>query len=216
MEESELQLARMLAEVLRLQRWAGGESVSAGRIFGLMHGFETTLRLESESHGISEEIQRKVEDILDDVEAGKQSSNWMSIKDRLHGEHISESDAILVMKLCCLESRFGNAVRMIADGEGFTHSPLGKQRLPEQDWFGALYYMELVDCTDGAHKKLHSVFAPGIPRVGELVTPENGSKMRVVEVEHLATKQGDQEGVDMVYLTPYIYLESVQDDDTGE
>jgi hypothetical protein len=35
---------RILAELLRLQPWAGGESVSAARIYGLMHGFESVIQ----------------------------------------------------------------------------------------------------------------------------------------------------------------------------
>jgi len=45
------------------------------RIFGLMHGFESVIRQESEGFGISEETQEKVEDLLDDVEAGTQSAD---------------------------------------------------------------------------------------------------------------------------------------------
>ncbi|QDU95176.1 hypothetical protein Pla8534_29880 [Lignipirellula cremea] len=98
--------ARILAELLRLHRWAGGDSTSAARVFGLMHGFETALRQESESFGISEETQDLVEDMLDDVENGKQSADGPSIKSRLHAAGVGEVDAGAVMRLCLLQSQF--------------------------------------------------------------------------------------------------------------
>ena len=157
MDATQVQQAQILAEILRLQRWAGGESVSVDRIFGLMHGFESVIRQESESFGISEETQEKVEDLLEDVEAGKQSVDGMSIKDRLRRENIDDMDAKCVMLLCRLQSRFTEGIEKIAQGHVF--SGLQKPRSPEQDWFGALHYMELVDCTEGVHKKMHAVFA---------------------------------------------------------
>ncbi len=208
--------ARILAEVLRLQRWAGGESVSADRIFGLMHGFETVLRQESESFGVSEETQEKMEDLLEDVEAGKQSPDGPSIKDRLRRDGIDETDAGRVILLCRLQSRFTEGIEKIAQGQGCIFPSLRQHRLPEQDWFGALHYMELVDCTEGVHKKMHAVFAPAIPRVGEFVTPQNGSAMRVTGVDHVAITQGDSEGVSQNCLVPHILLEAIDDDENSD
>ena len=204
-----LHCAQILAELLRLQRWAGGESVSAARIFGLMHGFETVIREESEGFGVTEETQEKVEDLLEEVENGKQPVSGRSIKDRLRREKIKDSDAKRVMLLCLLQSRFTEAVEKIAKARVF--AGLKAPRLPEQDWFGALHYMELVDCTKDVHKKLHAVLAPAIPRVGEIVTPQNGSQMRVVEVEHVAITQGESEGILQPSLVPHIYLEAIDE-----
>ena len=86
-----LQRLQILAEILRLQRWAGGESVSADRVFGLMHGFETVIREESEGFGITEETQDKVEDLLEDVESGKQSSERSCTPSLLPPSHVLES-----------------------------------------------------------------------------------------------------------------------------
>ena len=73
MIESNFVFSRLLAELLRLQKWTAGESVSAARIYGLMHGFEESLHEESSTFGVSRELQRKVEDVLDDVGKGVQA-----------------------------------------------------------------------------------------------------------------------------------------------
>ena len=169
-EYPDLHHAKLLAEILRIQRWAGGESVSADRIFGLMHGFETVLREEAEGFGISAETQEKVEDLLDDVEAGKQSTDGMSIKDRLHADGVNENDAAKVMTLYRLEDRFIDGIEKIAQGNVFPG--LKRPKLPEQGWRGALHYMELVDCTEGAYTKLHAAFAPALPRRRDCNTTE--------------------------------------------
>ncbi len=212
MPEVDFNYARMLAEILRIQRWAGGDSVPADRIFGLMHGFESVFREETESFGISEATQEKVEDLPEEVEAGTQSSSGTSIKERLRRDGIKESDAKRVMELCLLQSRFNEGIKKIAKGKGSIFRSLNQPRLPEQDWFGALHYMELIDCSEGVHKKMHGVFAPAVPRVGELVTPQQGSTMEVVGVEHVAIAQGDQEGIMQHCLIPHILLEAVDDD----
>ncbi len=201
----------LLAEVLRLQRWAGGEHVSADRIFGLMHGFESVIEQETESFGISEETQRKVEDLLEDVDFDRQSTMGMAIKDRLRSDGIKETDAGKVMQLCRLQSRFGPAIDKIIEGQGSVFASLGRRRLPEQDWFGALHYMELVDCTEGARNKMYAVFAPAVPRVGEILTPQQGSNMRVVGVDHLVINQGEQEGLSQHCLVPHVLLEAIED-----
>ena len=176
-----------------------------------MHGFESMIRQESERFGITEETQRKVEDLPEDVEAGKQPTDGPSVKGRLHREGIDEIDAENVMLLCRLQSRFGEGIQKIAQGRGCVFARLRGRRLPEQDWFGAFHRMELVDFTEGVHKKMHAVFAPAFPRVGELVTPQNGSQMRVVAVEHVAIMQGDSEGVSQPCLVPHILLEAIDE-----
>jgi hypothetical protein len=211
--EKGIPMPQVLAEVLRLQRWAGGEHVSADRVFGLMHGFETVIRQEAESYGISEETQDKVEDLLEDVENGKQSPDGPAIKDRLWREKIDETDAVRVMELCRLQSRFTEGIESIANAPGCIFAGLSKPRLPEQDWFGALHYMELVDCSAGERAKMHSVFAPSVPRVGEIVTPQRGTAMEVVDVEHVIINQGDDEGIKQHYLVPHVILRSIEEED---
>jgi hypothetical protein len=213
MAEKNLQNARMLAEILRLQRWAGGDSVSAGRIFGLMHGFESVLREESESVGVTAEVQRKVEDLLEDVEAGKQSVDGLAIKDRLRRDKVNESDASLVFQLCLLQSRFTEGVEKVATGSGSIFAHVIRQHSPESAWFGALHYVELCDSTEGVHKKLHGMFAPAVPRIGETVEPQRGSPMRVVNVVYVAAEQGDSEGIPMPILIPHVILEPWNGDD---
>ena len=114
------------------------------------------------------------------------------------------------MLLCRLESRFLDGIEKIAQGRIFPR--LLKPRQPEQDWFGALHYMELFDSTEGVHKPLHSVFAAAIPRVGEFVTPQHGSQMRVVAVEHAAIALGESEGVSQPCLVPHVILEAIDED----
>ena len=90
MHNQNFHFVRLLAEVLRIQKWAAGEAISASRIFGLMHGIESVCRQESESFGISEAVQDKVEDILEEIETGTQKTDGMSIKDRLRADGIDE------------------------------------------------------------------------------------------------------------------------------
>lgn len=213
MKNSPIPAPIVLAEILRLQRWAGGDSVSAARTFGLMHGIESVIRLETESYGISEETQRKIEDILADIENDKQSTDGMSLKARFRDDGIRETDVSTVMELCRLQSRFGEAINKIIQDAGSLFSHLANSNLPEQGWFGALHYMELVDCTEGARKKLHAVFAPTVPRVGEIVMPENGSPMLVTTVEHRVVTLGRQEGQSQHCLVPYVCLEAISDDE---
>lgn len=194
----------LLAELLRVQRWAGGDSVSAARIFGLMHGFESVINEEKDSFGISEIVENKVEDILDELDSETLAFERNSIKDRLRIEGISESDATRVMELCRLQSRYTDVVDRIAKECGFRI----QSQLPEHNWFGSLHYIELVDSTEDAHKKLHAVFSPTVPRIGELIQPENGPPMKVVKVEYVMCKQGEIEGVPTIALVPYVYLET--------
>src|SRR4030095_8211925 len=101
-----------------LQRWAGGDTVPAARIFGLMHGFESVLLEEKGNAGISQETQDKVEDLLADVYAGRQPVSSHAIKDRLRKTGVRESDARLVMHLCRLYNRFEEVVRQSVTAPG--------------------------------------------------------------------------------------------------
>ena len=213
-ENAEFHFSRLLAELLRLQRWAGGESVSADRIFGLLHGFESVLSEEKESFGVSREAEEAIEDLLDDVEAGKQSTDGRSIKDRLRSEGVDELVALKVMKFCTLSGRFTDGILKVAQGRGGFGSTLKSVRQPEQDWLGALHYMELVDTTEGVRKPLHGVFAPAIPRVGEFVTPQRGSQMVVVAIEHQVTILGEDEGINQPTMIPYVILEAADGEDS--
>ncbi len=206
MDESQVPLRIILAELLRIQRWAGGEGVSAGRIFGLMHGIESVIRQENESFGIDEETQRKVENLLEDVDHDKQSSDGTAIKDRFQRDGVDEADAATIMELCRLQGRFGPAIDKIVKGKGSTFSRLDQLRSPEQDWFGSLHYMELIDCTEDVHKEMHAVYAPAVPRVGEIVTPQKGAPMRVIGVDHVVTDQGRQQGLSQQLLVPHVFL----------
>jgi hypothetical protein len=205
-ETFRIQAARILAEILLLQRWAGGQTVDAARLYGLKHGFETTLNQEEESKLITEETQDHVEDMLEDVDQGRQSVDGPAIKHRLLGKRVDESDAGKVMRLCQLQSRFLDAIDKIIDGPGSVFGYLRERTAPESQWTGALHYMELVDMTEGVKKKLHAVLSPAVPRIGEVVTPESGSPMQVVDVEYLATKGTDSEGCKQTTLIPYVYL----------
>jgi len=204
-------VAKLLAEVLRVQRWAGGDAVSAARIHGLLHGFESVLNEEIESFGISEEVQDKVETMLEDVESGKQATDGLAIKDRLRHDNVDETDAARVLELCRLQERFPEEIDALT-GLGSIFPGVSKLRQPEQNWFGALHYMELVDCTEDVHKKLHAVFAASVPRIGEVVTPENGTAMEVVAVEYSIVSQGEHESVSQPILVPFIYLEAIEDE----
>lgn len=50
------------------------------------------------------------------------------------------------------------------------------------------------------------------PRVGEIVTPQNGSAMIVEEVEHVACSRS-KGGTSIVTLVPHVYLRAIGDDD---
>jgi hypothetical protein len=171
-----------------------------------MHGFQSALE-EEQTLGITREIQDKVEDVLEDVEAGKQSADSTSVKSRLRQEDVRESDAALVMQLCRLQNRFPEAVEKIAKARGSRFGRLLRGRSNERDWHGALHYLELYD-SDG--EKLHATFSPCVPRVGELVRPQRGPRMKVVAVEHVAVPLKDKaEGQD-VLLIPHVKLRALR------
>jgi len=212
MNHDDGQYVRVLAELLRIQRWAGGETVSADRIFGLLHGFESVLRRETESFGIDEDTQNKVEDLLEEVEARTQSPDGPAIKERLRRDGVDETAAYRIMQLCRLQSRFLEGIRLIASGRGCAFPGLNHPEHLTNGWRGALHYMELVDSTEGVHKKLHGVFAPAIPRVGEFVTPQGGSKMMVVAIEHQAITEAASEGCGQACLVPYVILQAIEEE----
>jgi hypothetical protein len=131
----------------------------------------------------------------------------MSIKTRLRQEKVREADAALVMQLCRLQSRFSEAVEKIAKAPGSRFAPLLRSRSNERDWQGALHYLELYD-SDG--EKLHATFSPCVPRLGEIVRPQRGPRMKVVAVEHVAVPLKDQaEGQD-VLLIPHVKLRALR------
>ncbi|MCA9200669.1 MAG: hypothetical protein KDA87_24180, partial [Planctomycetales bacterium] len=70
----------------------------------------------------------------------------------------------------------------------------------------------LIDCTDDVNKKMHSILAPTVPRVGEFVTPQNGSRMVVIGVEYLVAQQGKGENVRDNFLIPHVMLEVADED----
>ncbi len=182
-------VSRVLAETLRLQRWAGGDSVDAARVFGLTHGVESVIRQERESPGISEETQEKVEDILEDIEAGQQSVVGRELKHRLLRDKLDEPTVATVVHLCQLQSRFLDAAKRLAERGSHLFGVIGQQQLPEREWLGAQYYVELVDCSEGDETPMHAVMVPALPRVGERVVPQAGTVMEVVGVEHRAASQ---------------------------
>lgn len=199
----------LLAEILRLQRWVGGDAVSPARIFGLMHGFESVLE-EDQGTGISRATQEKVEDLLAEVDKGGEAADGVRIKQRLREVEVDEADAGLVMQLCRLQDRFTDAVEKIARAPGSPFGSLLNWRSAERSWNGALHYLELCDATEGARKKLHAAFSPCIPRVGDIVEPERGSRMKVVAVEHVVAHQTYTAGGPDVLLTPYIVLQPIE------
>jgi hypothetical protein len=211
MTTEEGQLARVLAELLRIQRWAGGEAVSAARIFGLQHGVESVLRQDEESFGIDNDTQDKVEQMLEDVEAHKQSADGIAIADRLRREGVSETHASRVMSLCRLQSRFLDGIRLVASGTGSNYRWLLQPENVTTGWRGAVHYMELVDTSEGVRKTHHAVWAPAVPRVGEYVTPQGGPRMKVVAVEHVVITEAMSEGCEQHCLVPQIVLQADED-----
>lgn len=212
MNKFPLALGRVLGELLVLQRWAGGDSVSAARIYGLMNGFETAVDSELEqlhSDGISEKTQDRIEDLLQEIDQG--TTHPSAVKNWLRDAEIDEQVACCVMRLCQLESRFPDVVDRICreSGEPFCH--IGRRQvLPNADWFGSLHYMELVDCSGESEKKLHAAFSPCVPRVGELVEPEGGQLMRVVDVQHVVSTNQDRP-LTAPILVPHVCLEPVDE-----
>lgn len=174
-------LAKVLAEVLMLHRWAGEGPGSLARIYGLSHGVESVIE-EEKQRCISEGTQDKIEDMLEDVEQGKQSANGTAIKDRLRREGIDERDARVIMRLCALQGRFGEGVEKIASGGGSAFSSLLSDRSSCADWSGAIHQVELID--ESENTKSFVVSTPFIPRVGEVIETHKGSPMVVTDVSY--------------------------------
>ena len=164
---------------------------------------------------MSEATQDRVEDLLEAVENGTQPAVSWQVKDWLHRNGIDEVVAGNVMRLCVLQSRFVDGVRQIAEEPGSLFRYLALKRPPEQDWRGALHYVELVDCSGEEKANLYAVFTPAVPRVGEYVTPERGQPMKVVGVEHVITSVGQDEGTLVRYLVPHVLLMPA-DENEGE
>jgi hypothetical protein len=220
MDRQALLLGRALAEVLRLQRWAGGECADglSARLFGLLHGFETILNEEigeeetGRELGISNKVQTQVEEVLDELDGrdGDAGDFTFTFKDRMHKLKIEETDADKVMQLCLLQDRFPEVIKKIRRE---AEKSLGGERSIESQWFGSLHYLELIDVTEGVEKKMYAVMSPCVPRIGETMEPEAGSLMKVVHVRYCVSRQMDSQGCAEAILVPYVLLEPVQQDD---
>lgn len=203
-------LGKLLAEVMLLQRWAGGDPVSLAQMFGLANSVESVLE-EAKPNVISRETQDKVEDILDDVRNGRQDPDGMALKERLHSDGISETDAQTIMRLCVLENRFGDAVKTIAEAPGSTFSTVLDSPSSNHQWYGALHYLELFD--ESQHTPMLSVFSPCVPRIGETIETLKGSPMRVVDVRYSAQPVPDPlGGHQQRVLVPTVHLEPIDND----
>lgn len=215
MEEKpfDIPTGRVLAEILRLQRWAGGETVDAARIFGLMNGFESVLCTDDDK-GISRETQDLVEDMLQDIEDGNQGTSGPSIKDRLYKDGVDEIDAGRILTLCQLQSRFTDAIQQIEEGPGcIFHSLSSAAVAKESQWFGALHYLELVDCSSDSRTQMYAVFAPTVPRVGDIIEPEQGSLMVVAAIHYKVTSFENGKGPPHRLLVPFVYVEAPDEDE---
>ena len=211
-----LAVAKVLGEVLLLQRWAGGTAIPADRVFGLRTGFESVLEAELEHRGISREVQDRVEDLLQEIDQETHSTSPIAIKDWLRRERIDETIAGDVMQLCRLQSRFPDVIDQIIKEPGSPFSYLRKRELlPNSQWFGSLHFVELVDASGESEKKLHGVFAPSVPRIGEFIEPQGGQLMKVVDVGHVAITMDDS-GNSYPVLVPHVYLEPIEDDSDSE
>ncbi|MCL2622384.1 MAG: hypothetical protein FWD31_01855, partial [Planctomycetaceae bacterium] len=165
--KDELRYARTLSDILHLHRWAGGDQVDLAMIFGLAKGIESVIRKTlPEEDGISSETQRKIEDVLDDVDRGNQPTDSISLKNRLHREGISDTDAITIMQLCILQSRFTDAIKKISEGPGGTFSTIFSEKTETSNWDGAKIYVELILENDDGRLETIPTFTPCLPRVG--------------------------------------------------
>ncbi|WP_397568985.1 hypothetical protein [Schlesneria sp. T3-172] len=205
----------ILAELLRLERWEGGDSIEATRIFGLLHGFESIVNAEIDSYGISEETQAKVEAFLQEIENEEATSDTNNVMRRLRSDNVDQSDAGKIIELCRMQGRFPAAIEKLIEEPDSLFHHLKRSSPPERNWHGATHFMELVDCTAGARNRLHGVFAPAVPRVGEIVVPEGGSKMIVIGVEHHMTPQGIEAGITTHRLIPHVLLKAEDEVETA-
>ena len=129
-----------------------------------MHGFESVLQGEQPA-GITESTQRKVEDLLDEIDVRKTSIDWLSLKSHLREIEGDESDAALVMRLCpcraalAMLSRRSRVARLAVCASSAIE-------IGGAQWFGAIHYVELVDSTEGCIKNSMQHF-PHVSRVLE-------------------------------------------------
>jgi len=210
-----LRYAKTLSDILHLHQWMGGDQVDSATIFGLANGVETIVE-ESIPRGISRETQEKIEDVLQDIDKGSQSPESMAMKSRFHSDHISESDAITIMRLCVLQGRFTDEIKKVAESRGSAFKTIFGRRTQTADWDGAKIYVELVVDLGKQKPEMIATFAPCIPRVGEtidlsdLFDKKAGSMwMKVVGIEYSAHRMEDPlDKRPMSKLIPYIILES--------
>ena len=206
----------VLAELLRLQRWAGGDlAVPASRIYGLANGFESALEDERE-RGISRETERAVAAMLEEVEAEKQPADGSAIQERLRNDGVNEADAARVMTLYSLQERYTDGIARIASAAGSAFSGLTPAEPQTHGWAGALHYIELVEQKEGERDHWHAVMAPSVPQVGELVRPERGTPMEVIAVEHQITTRGAEGERSQPVLVPFVILKSLGDGEDEE
>lgn len=197
-------LGRILGELLELHAWAGStNSVSPARIYGLLNGFESVLE-EERQQGISNETQEAVDEWLESIEAHDGELTGLHINDGLRRRGIDENDARRVLEWSLLANHYTDTIERIKAAPGSPFHAIGKHAVMRNAaWYGALHYMELVDTTT---KRKWAVFAPAVPRVGEVVTPERGQTMVVQDVEYLAVPDDRQQQISRTLLIPYVSL----------
>ena len=199
---------RLLGELLRLQKWAGGDAIRSDRLFGLLHGFESVL--DEECHDrISRETQEAVEDLLEAIDRGDISPEGLSLKSKLREIKVSDEDAQLVVHLCNLQGRHADSIKKITSAKGAFLRPYGAYDEPSL-WDAALHYMELVDSTTGARTKMHAVLGPCVPRVSEYIEPENGPLMKVIAVTHVVQRNKEIDGRQQPVLVPHLVLKNAE------
>jgi hypothetical protein len=216
--KNSLTLSRLLGELLLLQHWAGGNAVEPHRVFGLINGFESCLENELEEmhgRGISRETQERVENLLEAIDHGDESAAPTSVNDWLRREGIDKSVAAKVMQLCRLQDHLCDPIEQVVQAPGSQFTSLKRrQMLPDNQWYGALHYVELVDTSGESNKKLHAVFTPNVPRIGEYIQPEGGQKMIVVDVGYVVMTMDDR-GTSHPVLVPHVYLEPIAEDSSS-
>jgi hypothetical protein len=204
--------AKLLAELLRIQRSLAGDIVEGATIYGLAHGFESAIREVTESFGISEAHQRAAEDLLDEMDRAETTWDGPTLKHRIREKGISETTFSKVCKLCLLDSRFVTTIEALAERGDCRMVLSGESESPIRGWTGPTIYMELVNVAaeaDETAKRSHAIFSPVVPRVGDTIEPQSGQLMRVVEVRHVAITMGERENGQTPYLTPFVYVEPI-------
>lgn len=211
MKPSDLKSAALLAEVLRIHRWAGSNEATAAKVFGLLHGIETVINPDdAEPMGISRETQDKFDDILDEIESTSQPANGMSLKARLRSDGIDEVDAKTLLDYYRLSGKFAEAIDMIAQADGsiYTSRTVNSD---ERNWRGGLNYFEICyDLPDGTHKTI-GVFSPTVPRIGETVNLRDQQAMRVVDVVYLLCDDDEPTNGSTQYLLAHVIVEPAVD-----